>query len=261
MGKSAEMGADKTDLPSVEMILADLEANGRLIQSFRGGGAFVVESPKIDGKKRKFRGRLKFQRPNSLAVQGTKLGGAVIVFRMISVGEQFLMEFPGNREESFYQLEGEEFERVDFSVSPSDIVREMFLPEDWSSVRRRNLQVDGLDEETGVLLVEMQRRDRLHRRMEMQRAGGEDGRWVITRDMRFDSDGEVLAITELTNYSSKGDALFPGKVDAFFPTEDTRMTFMMRNIVLNAEIDASTFDILARARELNLELRSPELSD
>jgi hypothetical protein len=39
------------------------------------------------------------------------------------------------------------------------------------------------------------------------------------------------------------------------------MTFMMRNIVLNAEIDASTFDILARARELNLELRSPELSD
>jgi hypothetical protein len=39
------------------------------------------------------------------------------------------------------------------------------------------------------------------------------------------------------------------------------MTFNMRNIRLNADIDASTFDIMARARELNLHRRADELPD
>ena len=246
-------------LPSVEQILADLDANDSLIDNFRGAGTFVLESPKFDGK-RKFRGNLQFQRPHNLYVQGAKLAGAVVVFKMICVEQEFLMEFPGNREDSFYQLDGEEFVDVPFSVSPSDIAKEMFLPEQWGDVKKKSLKVVSYEAVSNTLLVQMMEKRRVRRQLELQQVDAESPRWVITRNIRFDEREQVLAITELTEYSKVDDALFPGEVDAYFPTEDTRMTFSMRNIRLNTEIDASTFDILARARELNLEGRHGEPS-
>ena len=260
LGEKVDIADPEQSAPGIGQILHDLDANDSVIQSFQGRGTFILESPKFDGK-RKFRGKLKFQRPHNLFVQGTKLGGAIIVFRMISVEQQFLMEFPGNKDESFYQIEGEDFDNVPFSVSPSDIAREMFLPENWGAVRQRSMHVVSFDEDSGTLVIEMKRKRRVHRRLELRHVDAESPRWVITRNIRFDDDGQVLAITNLTNFTRVDDALFPGKVEAYFPTEDTRMTFNMRNIRLNADMDASTFDIMARARELNLHRRADELPD
>jgi hypothetical protein len=254
-----KVGNTQTTANSVDIdrIISDLDANDDSIDNFLGRGIFVIESPKIDGK-RKFRGNLRFERPQRLFVQGTKLGGAVIVFRMISVDEQFLMEFPGNKEESFYQIEGEEYAEVPFSVSPSDIAQEMFLAEDWGTIRKRNLQIVSEGDNSETVTVELTRKRRVARRLELQLVDADSPRWVIARNTRFNDDGHILAVTELTEYTKIDGALFPGNVDAYFPTEDTRMTFSMKNIQINTDIDPSTFDILARARELNLHRRAVE---
>lgn len=260
LGEKVDFADSERSIPEIDQILQDLDSNDRLVHSFQGRGIFILESPEFDGK-RKFRGNLKFQRPASLYVQGAKLGGAIIVFRMISLEQQFLMEFPGDKEQSFYQIEGQEFEDIPFSVSPSDIAREMFLPETWGEVRKRSMTIISFDQDTGILVVEMTQRRRIHRRLELQQLDADAPRWVITRNIRFDSNGEILATTTLENFTRVGETLFPGKVDAYFPTEDTRMTFTMRNIRLNTDIDPFTFDILARARELNLQRRSADSPD
>ena len=46
--------------------------------------------------------------------------------------------------------------------------------------------------------------------------------------------------------------MFPEGVDVFFPTEETRMSFTLKDIRLNADMSSSTFDIQTRARELGL---------
>lgn len=245
-------------VPTINDTLADLEANDRAIRSFRCSGTTLLESPNFDAR-RKFRAVLRFQRPHRLYVEGRDRLANITVFRLISLEEEFLMEFPRNKDESFYQLEGEEFEDVPFSVSPAVIVKEMFLPEEWAEVKRRQLHLIDYIEDEHRLIAEIRYGRKLHRRVEMQQVDPESPRWVITRHVRFDEYGNILAITELDDFSKVEDALFPGRVDAYFPTEDTRMTFTMRNIELNAEIEDDVYDIRTRALELNLaERRSGE---
>lgn len=263
MGGCARLGGDVEILlegvqaPETQLILSDLAANDAAIQSFQGAGTFVLESPEFSAK-RKFRGSLRFQRPHQLHVQGRDRLANITVFRMICVDQEFLMEFPRRKEESFYQLEGEEFEDVPFSVSPSDIVREMFLPEEWGGVKKRSLRIVDYLAETSTLVCEMRDGRRLHRRIELNQVDSESPSWVITRHVRFDDNEDILAITEMSDFSKIEDALFPGEVNAFFPTENTRMIFTMRKIDLNKELDPNLFDIRARARELNLAARTTE---
>ena len=258
-GKSIDfVTPDGLETVTIQATLADLAANDNAIQSFRCSGTTLIESPQFDAR-RKFRAVLRFQRPHRLYVEGRERLANIAVFRLISLEEEFLMEFPRNKDESFYQLEGEEFEDVPFSVSPSVIIKEMFLPEEWGGVKRGRVELVEYIEAENRLVANMRNGRKLHRRIEMQQVDPEYPRWVITRNVRFDENGTILADTTLSDFSKVEDALFPGKVDAYFPTEDTRMTFTMRNIELNAEIDDEVFDIRKRARELNLaERRSVE---
>ena len=82
-----------------------------------------------------------------------------------------------------------------------------------------------------------------------------DPKWVLKKNTLMTDDGDVLAITTLDEYTNVDGALFPTKVDAFFPTEKTRMTFTMRGVKLNADVPDEYFDIRERARELNLRER------
>jgi hypothetical protein len=255
LGENVQFRVEGVEIPDSGRILTDLAANDHAIQSFYGAGTFILESPEFNAK-RKFRGSLRFERPHKLHVQGRDRLANITVFRLICVESEFLMEFPRQKEESFYQLEGEEFENVNFSVSPSDIVKEMFLPEEWSGVKKRSIGVVDYVEETNRLVIEMREGRRLHRRLELQQVDMVSPRWVITRHIRFDEYGTILAVTELSEYSRVEDALFPGQVDAYFPTEATRMTFSMRNIQLNTEIDPEFFDIRTRAIELGLSGRT-----
>ncbi|MFP6582390.1 MAG: hypothetical protein VCD00_07510 [Candidatus Hydrogenedentota bacterium] len=260
LGGGVDIVVDGVQIPEISVILADLEANDKAIHSFQGAGRFFLESPNFSAK-RKFRGSLRFQRPNQLHVEGRDRLANITVFRLICVNDEFLMEFPRRKEESFYQLEGEEFEDIPFSVSPSDIVREMFLPEEWGDVKKRSLEIIDYLEESSTLVVEMREGRRLHRRIQLNQVDNASPRWVITKHIRFDDAGRIIAMTEMTEFSRIEEALFPERVDAYFPTEDTRMIFTMTKIQLNKELDQSLFDIRARARELNLSARSSVSDD
>ncbi len=162
------------------------------------------------------------------------------------------MEFPGSQDQSFYQLEGEKLDDVPFSVSPSDIVREMFLPEAWGEIGRRDARVIGFDSEKNIATLSIGPRDAPRRWIEVTRVNLEDPTWVVVRNLRFAEAGRFIAETRLGGYSAIGAAMFPTEIDAWFPTEATRMTFNMRNIQLNTDLSDKHFDIRARALELRL---------
>lgn len=237
--------------PTAEAALRDLAANDALIQSFRAAGTFVLESPEFDGVRR-FRGSIRFRRPEDLYVQGNHRLTNVPVFKLACVGPEFLMEFPGSQDQSFYQVEGETFEDVPFSVSPSDIAREMFFPENWSALKKREARVTAYDPGRAVATMSIGSGERPRRVVEIIRVNEANPRWVIRKNARLTDEGDVLAITTSGEFTDVDGALFPTSVDALFPTEETRMTFTMRNVRLNVEVPEETFDIRARAAELQL---------
>lgn len=107
LGEGA-LGLDlPADAPSVQSILDDLERNDGAIRSFRAAGTFTLVSPKFDAVKRFRSGRIMFQRPSSLFIQGNHRITNVPLFKLISVGKEFLIEVPTNYKENHYQLEGE----------------------------------------------------------------------------------------------------------------------------------------------------------
>lgn len=254
LGERVESASLPEGAPSAIEILQDLAANDQQIQNFRGAGTFILESPDFDAVK-KFRGRIMFRHPADLYVQGNHRVTNVPLFKLTCVGEEFLMEFPGSRDQSFYQVEGENFEDVPFSVSPSDIAREMFFPEAWGELGRRDARVVGFDPEKNIATLSIGSRAAPRRRVEVTRVNPEQPRWVVVRNLRLGEAGRVLAETLLDHYSAIGPAMFPTKVEAWFPTEATRMTFTMRNIRLNTDLSGEHFDIRARALELQLSKR------
>lgn len=239
--------------PKLALILSDLEKNDARIQSFRAAGTFTLESPEFDAIRKFRRGRVMFRRPNALYVQGNHRITNMTLFKLISVGKEFLIEFPTNKDESYYQLEGEEFEDIPFSVSPSDIVREMFLPESWGELGRREARVTAYDAERQVATVELGARNRPRRRIEVTQVNPENPVWVIIRNELLEPDGERIAITLSSDYRTFDGVHFPSTVDVFFPTEMTRMIFELRNVRMNVELPDEAFDIRERIRELNLD--------
>lgn len=237
--------------PEVSDVLADLVRNDSRIENFRGGGTFVLESPEFDAIK-KFRGSIRFRRPSDLYVQGNHRLTNIPVFKMTCVGPEFLMEFPGSKDQSFYQLEGEVYDDVPFSVSPSDVAREMFLPESWDKLKRRETRIVAFDSDSGIATLAVGPRSRPRRFLEVERRNPENPSWVVVRNIRMGDDGHILAETNLTGYSVLESTIFPTEIDAWFPTEATRMQFRMKNIQLNTELPEKYFDIRARASELNL---------
>ncbi len=255
LGQRAESASLPEGAPTASEILQDLAANDRQIENFRAAGTFILESPEFDAVK-KFRGSIKFRRPSDLYVQGNHRVTNIPLFKLTCVDEEFLMEFPGSRDQSFYQVEGESFEDVPFSVSPSDIAREMFLPEAWGELPRRDARVVGFDPDQNAATLTIGPRAAPRRRIEVTRLNPERPRWVIARNERLDEAGRVLAETRLDDYHAIESAMFPAKVSAWFPTEATRMTFTMRNIQINTDLPQKHFDIRARALELQLTKRA-----
>ena len=76
---------------------------------------------------------------------------------------------------------------------------------------------------------------------------------MIVKNERFDIDGTLIAVAQLGNYGISDGLIFPLKVEAHYPTEETYMLLEMRNLRPNTDLDEKKyFDIQARARELRL---------
>ena len=250
LGQRVDLAPLPEGAPTVTEILHDLADVAR-IENFRGAATFTIESPEFDAIK-KFRGIIRFQRPTKLFVQGNHRITNIPLFKLTCVGAEFLMEFPGSQDQSFYQLEGERYDDVPFSVSPSDIVREMFLPEEWDEIGRKDARVIAFDPEKNIATLSIGPSAAPRRWIEVARIDPENPTWVVVRNVRLDETGRVIAETRLAGYNAIGTAMFPTEIDAWFPTEATRMTFKMRNIRLNTDLPPDTFDLRTRALELQL---------
>lgn len=257
MTPSQELAAGAPDIGDV---LADLAANDAAISTFRASGRFTLDSPDLSAKRVFRQGKIKYQRPSSLYVEGRNKF-LIVLFKLTAVGEEFLMEFPTSQENSFYQLEGEEFVDVPFSVSPADIAREMFLPERWSEIGPRAARVVAYDPSARIATLTIGRRNRPHRRVDVMLMDAEEPAWVIVSNTRLNDSGSIIATTTSTEYRVSEGVRFPSQIDSFFPTEATRMTLTLRNFRPNADLGSEDFEILERARELGLEIRASEVVD
>jgi len=252
LGERIDIADTQGSQPKISTILGDLQANGVALRSFEGGGAMLLESPHFAGK-RTFTSKVFFRKPGELFVQGRHRATGILVFRMLCVDEEFVMDFPKKKGESFYQVEGEEFEDVPFSVSPSDIAQEMFLPENWEGLKRRECRLVGWNTDSGTATMEIGSKDSPRRRIEVALTESDSPRWVIvSNELLNEKNGNRIALTSLEDYTQNEDILFPSVIDATYPTEDTRMKMTFRKIEVNAEVEEEFFDIQAWVERLGL---------
>ncbi len=236
--------------PDVSAILADLAANDQAIKNFRAAGTFTLESPDLKAIKRFKSGTIAFRRPADLYVVGRKAG--LFAFRLTCVGNEFLLEIPG--EDPYYRLEGERFTSVEFSVSPADIAREMFLPESWGQLKSKDVRMTDYDAARQTATLEIGPKHAPTRRVMV-----EGPPWHVVQSDRLEN-GQVIATTTMKDYRPVDSVLFPAFIDARFPGEETRMTFEFREIRPNTKLDDSLFDVKGRAREAGIDpTREPKV--
>lgn len=248
LGERVQFAPSAPGAPRPADILAALAENDHAIQSFRAAGSFKLESPDFEAVKVFKDGAIAFRRPADLSVRGRNALGMEI-FRLTSVGSEFLIDFPASRDKPYYRVEGEQFASVPFSVSPSDIAREMFLPENWDELKKREVRLLDYDPQTTTAILEIGPRNAPRRRVTVMGPP-----WVVVKNERIEA-GQVVAVTAKDDYRDAGGVRFPAFIDAWFPGEKTRLTFEMRKISPNAEIDNSLFDIKARARIVGIYLQ------
>jgi len=234
--------------PSLAAILDGLAANDAAIQSFRGPCSVTLESPDLAVKQVLHKSSVYFRRPESLHVVGRKYGSTVM--RLTSVGREFLIEFPSEKK-YYYRLEGERLETVEFSVSPSDIAREMFFPEPWDTLDLERVRLVAYEERDQTARLELLEADGKHVRRVVTVQGPP---WVIVRSEHVDRRGRTLSVTTLRDYRQFDGVNLPATVEAVFPLEKTSMTLAFRELKPNTDIEDQYFDINARARELGIVL-------
>ncbi|HRT19522.1 MAG TPA: hypothetical protein P5318_05285 [Candidatus Hydrogenedentes bacterium] len=250
LGPHVEQGVLPPGAPPIAAILGDLAANDQAIRNFKAKGAFTLASPDLAAVKSFDDGFVAFRRPADLCVIGRKYLGAA-VFRLTCVGSEFLIEFPAAPEEQpYYRLEGEQFDSVPFSVSPSDIAREMFLPEDWAELRENEVRMAAYDETKQQATIVIGRGKTPRRIVSVIGPP-----WVVSHSERLDEDGRTLAVTLKNQYVDVEGIRFPSRMEVEFPLEQTRMTLDLRKVWPNTELGADWFDIKARARIAGVDVK------
>lgn len=247
LGERVQVAALPPGAPGAAAILEGLAHNDAAIKNFKAKGSMSLASPDFAGVKTCDDGLVAFRRPDSLCVIGKKLVVGVAVFRITSVGKESLIEFPATpEEEPYYSNEGEQF--GNFSVSPSDIAREMFLPEDWQSIKPKEFRLTAYDESRQEATVEIGSKRALRRMIVVTGPP-----WRVIRSTRLDKDGGVVATAVMEDYRDIDGVQFPAKVDASFPEQQTRMTIEMRKIWTNTKLEDALFNVKARAREAGVD--------
>ncbi len=235
------------DAPGVKEILADLAANDAVLRTIHANGTVTLKSPDSEAVRQSKSSRVFFRRPDDLYIEGRKIGS--ILFRLRCRGSEFLIDFPATRDEPYYRVEGERFQSADFSVSPADIAREMFLPEAWARLKRREVELVSYDEsaQRAVLLIGPEGRPR-----RVVHVVGPP--WVVVYSERVGDDGTAMAITQSTGYVVKEGVRFPSHIETEFPGEETWLKFDVRDFWPNTDIPEDRFDIKAHAIEVGIDV-------
>ncbi|MDZ4861750.1 MAG: hypothetical protein SGI88_22475 [Candidatus Hydrogenedentes bacterium] len=229
--------------PNVADIIASLQTNDTALSNFRAAGTLTLESPKLKSIQRFPSGIVAYRRPADLYVVGKNALGATL-FKLTSRDAEFLIEFPAvsnTDDRYYYSFEGEQFADVPFSVLPADVAREMFMPVDWDTVTQDSARLTGYDPQSGEATIEIDLSHGLTRKLTVR---GEP--WVIVGNVLRNSDGSPLSETRLSDFTENNGVRFPARSEAWFPIERTRLSFDLRNIRINTELDAALFNITWR---------------
>jgi hypothetical protein len=233
-------------------ILSDLASNDEAIRNFRAAATFTLESPDLKAVQTFKSASIRFRRPSDLFVSGHHRVTNQALFKLWSVGHEFLLEFPLKKRDSYYSFEGARVESVPFPVSPSEIAREMFLPEDWAALPGREVHLVKRESDGVVIRIEIGPRSQPRRLLGVTLYGTENPAWVIVRNERVNDLGQTIAVTTMGEYILLDGIRFPTRLETVFPIEETRMLLELRKPRVNTGIEDSIFDIEARARELGL---------
>jgi hypothetical protein len=218
-------------------ILGDLAARDEAVRSFEASAVCALESPELEAPQ-KFHGAIDYERPDALRVVGRQRALRFKTFELVCRGPEFVLDIP-LEQKTFYYRKGAQFASVPFSVSPVLVAREMFFPEDWPALGPGDARITARDETAGTATFTIGPEDAPRR--EVTVAGPP---WVIIGHTRFDSDtGAVVARTSLTDHVRIDGVLMPGRVEAVFPGEQTRMSLRMKNLRLNTEFEDDLFAI------------------
>ncbi len=229
-----------------------MASNDEAIESFVATGKLILELPELEAVQKFHGAKVRFRRPSDLFVRAGHKVTNHTVFKLWSVGRQFLLEVPRRKRESYYSFEGERIESVPFPVSPSDIVREMFLPEAWSTLGSSEVRIVKGEANATIHRMEIGSRSRPRRLVDVSLFGTESPAWVIVRSVLLDKSGRTVAITTMDEYILVNGIRFPKRVEASFPVEETRMALGLRSVRINEAIPDDTFDVEKQARKLGL---------
>lgn len=244
LGTAVQQAPLPEGTPEPTAILADLAANDAAISTFRATGKFIVKSPQLEETLLLPQSAITFRRPSDISVTGRKMGSPV--GRLTCVGEEFLLEV-ATRHEYIHGDRGARFASVSEEVSPADIARETFLPEDWSRLgpeRVRMVDYTATDQRATFEVLAPRGR-KVHRRVEVTGPP-----WVVRRSELLDQRGNTVAITTKDDYRDHAGVRFPAEIRSEFPGENAFMEYSMKSFTLNETPDPALFDIPARLADI-----------
>jgi len=215
----------------VERAVDTLAQRQNGLQNFKAKVKFSLESPDLERRQR-FRGNIAVQMPDKLRLVSSGAFGRKL-FDLISVEKSFLLHFPSERK-VFFEQEGVEVESLPFSVSPSDIARELFLPEDWGQIDLDNVELIAPGGRRTTIAVNSQ--GRLKRKLWLERP-----RWLLVRDELYAEDGTLRAVTVLGRYRRIQEMWLPTYLEAHYPMRETRMVMNLGSVMVNTELHPRMF--------------------
>jgi hypothetical protein len=228
--------------PGIPEILESLAQNEQGSKGFKATGTVILQSPELESTQISRESTIIYRQPLDLHVIGRKYGTRFV--ELTCAGTAFLIQFPTERQYYFRPL-GERFE----TVSSADMAKEMFQPESWRDLSPKQIRMLSYDASTrtaSMLILDRRNGNRPRRQLVVQGTP-----WVVMENRLLDSSGREVAVTTKSDYYTRDGVRFPKKVESVFPGEAARMSFTMRKIELNPQLDPKVFDVEAAVRELH----------
>ncbi len=199
---------------SAEAVLRGLAERQQALEQFEARGVFVFRS---EASAAAFAGRgfVRYEAPDKLAIDARHRASGTLALRLRADGGDAYMLYgaPGERHEALWE-EGLRTYGEDMAVSPADIVRELFFPEDWLQASGEARVVSPYDAADGTITMQLERSEYVR---EIVVSGPP---WVLRESRLYTNDGAVQTLLAESVYAAYEDVsgiLFPVELrGAFF---------------------------------------------
>jgi outer membrane lipoprotein-sorting protein len=215
----------------VEQAINALGTRQDALKNFKARVKFTIESPDLKRSQR-FSGNIAVEMPDKLRLVSTGPFGRKL-FDLISVEKSFLLHLP-SEQKVFFEKEGVEVESLPFSVSPSDIARELFVPEDWGSTDLDDVRL--MSQRGRRMSLEMCPDGRVERELLVQ-----PPKWLLVRNELYAEDGALRAVTVLGRYRQLEGIWLPTHLEAHYPLRDTRLVMRISKVEVNTQLNPKLF--------------------